>query len=183
MANLAPLPKERGQTEEDFVQKLRFSARGYKSHLTNALRSQQNLLTLFLASPSQYGAQQLHNGTLAVNSACEKLIVRLQQLLEHAPDEQHAKATETDIEEYTENASKMATKVAQAFSDQDYSLNKDQVTKKPDLKKKERDEWDDARESENESDDESKTKRIPRLNTAMRPEKLLTVSLKNYDHG
>ena len=109
------------EPDESFVQRLRFSARGYKSRLTLACQAQENLLNLFAAGPSTYGAQQLHDGVKALQRTKEPLMARIQELMETAPDDKQYEAYDKDLKEYSKRVDKMAAKTAEAIGEAGYT--------------------------------------------------------------
>ena len=56
---LPPLVKESGETKEAFVQRLTFSARGYKGALTRSVSAANKLVDLFDAAPTSLGVTAL----------------------------------------------------------------------------------------------------------------------------
>jgi len=116
-----PIARQKGQSDAQYVDKLRLSARGYKTHLTLACKHLLSQLELFEVAPSQFGADQLYQAFGAVELARDKVLVRLQEVLENCATDVEVEAAELDITTYTEKATKMAAAMNQAFSDQGYS--------------------------------------------------------------
>ena len=97
---LEPIPREKGEAQKDFYERIRRSARGYKARFTMALRATSRMLDFFNASPSPVGAAQLRESKEDFDLAFNCLQARMVQLLEEAVQEKDFDEIEEDLNGY-----------------------------------------------------------------------------------
>ena len=97
---LEPLERRQGEPDADYTQRLRYSARGYKGHLTRAVKKAENILSVFIKEESSFGVFMLKETRKEMEDAFQKLQQRCQELMEISPDEKQYKAYEDDLVEY-----------------------------------------------------------------------------------
>ena len=157
---LRPIKQTDDMTKEEWTQKVRFSARGYKSRLTICAKAADKAMGMFVANPSSFGVRQLQDDIDNMEKALIPLQFRMQELIESAKDEQAYKDHEADLEEYTNIFLEAKSAILNAISD--FQQHKAQVTER-------RQDDDDS-----DDDDESTTgsRRQFKVNVALKPEKL-----------
>ena len=161
---LPPLIQGDEETGKAFTQRIKNSARGYKARLTMVLQTQERLLAFFETNPSAFGALQLQDGLADIKEAVLPLQQRIQELMDGATSEEAYSAYEEDLGKYYNAASKvedvtMRNLVAAGMNPGSH------VTDRPRMRTRRHSDGSDGGNADG-------SKNTPRLNTALRPDKL-----------
>ena len=175
---MEPIKQEEGVTREEWIQKIRFSARGYKARLTMAAKAAEKALDLFTAGPTNLGASELKNDLANMESAFRPLQYRLHELMDNASSEQDFTDHEADLKDYTKRYDKLRATVMAAIDVAAPALlpQKSQVTG---TKKGRKEAAGGGPDDDNDADSfttaDGDTRQF-KVNTALKPEKLTTES-------
>ena len=104
------------ETIEDYIQRLRFSARGYKGALTTKIESTVKLLGLQEAGPSPFYITCLKDEREALDKAIAQLRERMQDLLDVTTNEKDYNALKEDLGDYEKRYQKCIEKVIQEIA-------------------------------------------------------------------
>ena len=161
-----PMPREPGMEIEDWISKVRFSARGYKARLTLAISAANRGLDIFAASPSRVAEEECRKDISNMEKALAMLQFRMQELMDNALTEKAFKGHEADLEEYTELFQDARRRIMEAILEAELPPES-RVTKGDD---------DDDDNSDDLSSAAADYKRQFKVNSALKPEKLTSES-------
>ena len=99
---IAPILQGATEGKEEWIQRIRYSARGYKAHFTAVRKSTMGKCKFVVNSPSDFGVQQLKLALGELENALYPLKFRLQELLASADNEDDFKDYEKDLNSYME---------------------------------------------------------------------------------
>ena len=127
--NTAPLlEKNEGESQAAFMRRLTFSARGYKMHFSIRLKATSRALELYNASPSQFAVNSLglHAKTLTIQY--NKLITRMNQLIEYTETDKDAEGFQQDVANYSDEYMAVCEKIAKTLSTSAYTPMNDDIS-------------------------------------------------------
>ena len=95
-----PIAQKVDETRENWIQRIRYSARGYKASFTASLKTVYGKCRFVVNSPSEFGVKQLQDGLNELQAALVPLKSRMQELMASATTEDDFKDYQDDLDSY-----------------------------------------------------------------------------------
>ena len=96
---LARLIREKDETPDDYIQRIKNSGRGYKARWTIVTKSTDRLLQSVGKFPTPAGVSHLEEAGKEISAALAPIIDRLQEVMENTAKSAEIKDVETQLEE------------------------------------------------------------------------------------